>query len=209
MIPYLLMFPLSLFISAVCYITNPIVLLWCSEEGELPGFLHYWQTWDDSCNPSDIVDILPGFLRYDWAKHYAEYRSTTPELAAVGRDRCYCRVIDANFSTWERIQRYIGRVWWLTRNCSYGFSFWLLGQTIEAGTVEIVSQIDDYNGKKTYARVTTEPVRRAPFLYKNDRDIIPGVIRWCVFLGWKIDYNATRTERAMIAGRVAVRFGRR
>ena len=209
MLVYALLLPLNLIVSLICYVTNPIVLLFCSEAGELPGILHYWQTWDDSCNPSDIKEIAPGFLRYDWDRHYYEYRDTTPELAAAGRDRCYCRVLDPHFTVWERFQRYCCRVIWLTRNCGYGFSFWLFGAMISAGTVEIIDQIDDERGKKTYARVAGEPVWKAPFLWKSDRDIIPGWLRWNVFLGWKIDYHATRDERAMIAGRIAVKFGRR
>ena len=210
MLTYLIYAPLNFVLSIICYLTNPLVLLWCDEAGELSGILKYWQTWDNSCNPSDIVDIAPSWLQYDWPRHYEEYVSTTAELAAVGRERCFCRVIDGHFTTGERIKRYLCRVLWLTRNCGYGFAFWLFGATCEAGAVRVIDQKDDDHGKKTYARDTTKNVLTAPFLYKNDRDIIPGVLRWCLFFGWKLDYNnTTRRERSMIAGRVAVRFGKR
>jgi len=207
---YAILLPLNIAVSLICYATNPIVLLFCDAEGELPGLLKYWQTWDNSCNPSDIVDIAPSWLQYDWHRHYEEYVSTTAELAAVGRERCFCRVIDGNFTAAERLKRYLCRVLWLTRNCGYGFAFWTFGATCEAGAVRVIDQADDEHGKKTYARDLTRNVLTAPFLYKNDRDIIPGVLRWCLFFGWKLDYNnTTRKERSMIAGRIAVRFGAR
>ena len=208
MVSYLFLWPLSLLVSLVCYLTNPLVLLFCDEAGELPHFLQLWQTWDDSCNPSDLKTIAPSWLQFNWDRHYYEYRDTTPELAAAGRDRCYCRVIDSHFTTSERLKRYACRVLWLTRNNAYGFSFWLFGRMVDGLTVEVVKQKDDDRGRMTYARDTSENAATAAFLYKNDRAIIPGVIRWCLFFGWKIDYHHNRPERAMIAGRVAVRFGR-
>lgn len=209
MLLYAILLPLNIAVSLICYATNPIVLMFCSEEGELPGVLSYWQTWDNSVNPSDIKDFVPKLLLFDWDRHYEEYWGTTPELAEVGRGRYFCRVIDDHFSLWERFQRYCCRVLWLTRNCAYGWGFWAFGRKIEANSVEIVRQIDDDHGKLTYARVMSEPKFRAPYIYKNDRDIIPGIVRWCVFFGWKIDYTSNRDEQAMIAGRIAVRFGKR
>ncbi len=209
MLLYAFLAPLNLLISLLCYVTNPLVLLLCSEEGELPGPLRLWQPWDDSCNPSDLQDIAPQWLQFDWSRHYTEYRDTTPELAALGRDRCYCKVLDPNFTFEERVKRYLCRNLWLLRNCGYGFAFWAFGKIIEAGSVKVIDRVDDSAGARTYAKVTTEPSWRAPFLYKNDRDIVRGLLRWCVFLGWKIDYHSNKLHRAMIACRIAVRIGRR
>lgn len=36
--------PLQLLIMIICYITNPIVVLFADENGELHGFLKKWQT---------------------------------------------------------------------------------------------------------------------------------------------------------------------
>ena len=209
MLLYLILLPLSFFISIFCYLTNPIVVLFCDETGELPECLRLWQTWDDSCNPSDIKNFVPKMFLFDWDKHYVEYRDTTLELIRLGRDRSYCRLIDRHFTIKERIQRYICRVLWLTRNNAYGWGFWVFGRTIEANTVDLVNQINDEHGKKTYAVVTEGSFWSAPFLYKNDRDIIPGVIRWCNFFGWKIDYTSNKTHQAMLAGRIAIRLGGR
>jgi hypothetical protein len=126
---WLPLFVLNALVMLFCYITNPIVCLFCDEEGELHGFLNYWQTWDDSCNPRFfIVEKVPAFLRYDYDHHYEEWWGTTPELEQYGRSRCFACIKDPNFSLKERIQRYICRVLWLTRNCGYGFSFYWFGR---------------------------------------------------------------------------------
>jgi hypothetical protein len=115
-----------------CYITNPIVCLFCDENGELPPIFSLWQTWDDSCNPRFFVmEEVFDFLKYDYDRHYEEYKGTTPELEARGCTRWYARVKDPNFTIKERIQRYICRVLWLTRNCAYGFAFFWFGKSID------------------------------------------------------------------------------
>ena len=63
-IPYLIF---SLIITVVCYITNPIVVLFANELGELPGFLANWQTWDDSLDPRFfVVNKVWSIFRYDY-----------------------------------------------------------------------------------------------------------------------------------------------
>lgn len=120
----------------LCYITNPFVVPFADINGELPSFLKYWQTWDNSCYCRESVEFSPKFLQYDWARHYREYKGTDPYLASVNRDRWFVSCIDPNFSLWERVQRYCCGVLWLTRNCSYGFSFYMLGLTVSP-TLEI------------------------------------------------------------------------
>ena len=94
--------------TVVCYLTNFIVLLFCDKDGELHGFWHLWQTWDNSCNPSDVTeaDEVPDWLKYDWARHYEEWRGSTPELSVQGRERWFTTCIDSNFSVVEQLQRY-------------------------------------------------------------------------------------------------------
>ena len=55
MIPYLIYAPLNILLMLFCYITNPIVVLFADETGELHSFLRYWQTWDDSLDPAFFV----------------------------------------------------------------------------------------------------------------------------------------------------------
>ena len=59
---WLLYVPINLLIMLVCYITNPIVVLFATETGELKGFLNYWQTHDDSLDPAFFVkEKVPAF----------------------------------------------------------------------------------------------------------------------------------------------------
>ena len=193
----------------MCYLTNPFVVLLCDEDGELHGFWRYWQTHDNSCNPSDVTEHkeLPSFLLYDWKRHYYEYEDTTPELAEVGRKRWFTQCINSNWTLWERIQRYICRVYWLTRNCSYGWSFWVLGITpgirwdIEKNDGETRFIHEDYDwwwldGAWTYKS-------SAPIF-----TLFGWTVCWNTFLGWKISEDAKVDTRAMIANRIAFSFER-
>ncbi len=210
MVLWLFLVPFSLTAMILCYATNPIAVLFCDENGELHGFWRHWQTHDNSCNPSDVTEHkqLPSWLLYDWKKHYEETYGTTPELEKVGRKRWFTKCIDPNFTLKERIQRYICRVYWLTRNCSYGFSFWLLGITpgirwaVEQNDADTQFVHEDYDwwwldGAWKYK--STAPICK----------IFGWTLRWNTFLGWKVDENAKVDTRAMIANRIAFSIERR
>jgi hypothetical protein len=183
------------------------VLLFCDEAGELPGFLSMWQTHDDSCNPEFIMDKVPKFLQYDWKKHYREYQDTTPDLEAVGRDRWFCEIIDPNFTLKERIQRYFCRVIWLTRNCSYGFSFWFLGKAVDTKNIVTYKEVTELDGTKLEILYDkSESILTRAWKLKSNRWIIKDVIRWEVFCGWKLS-DEPGMHQAMIANRICFRFG--
>ena len=207
MILWLILLPFSLLAMFLCYLTNPIAVLFCDEDGELHGVWRNWQTHDNSCNPSDVTEHkqLPSFLLYDWPKHYKETYGTTPELEKVGRKRWFTKCIDPNFTLKERIQRYICRVYWLTRNCSYGWSFWVLGITpgtwwaVEENDGETVFVHEDFDGwwlDGAWKYKSTAPICK----------IFGWTLRWNTFLGWKVDENAEVDTRAMIANRIAFSF---
>lgn len=205
MILWLIYFVLSLVLSVICYITNPIVLLFCDEDGELPSFLHYWQTWDNSCNPSDIKHIAPEWLQYDWDRHYREYLDTDSYLRTVNRERWYCVCVDYHFTFIERIKRYICRCIWLTRNNAYGFCFYLLGLNISPNLKIRQSE------NTIFVREIFADGLFGAWMYKNTAKIctICGwEIHWNNLLGWKIDTSAQYDTRAMIANRIAFYFKR-
>ena len=52
---WLLYAPLNFIIMIIGYILNPIICLFCNEEGELPEIFSLFQTWDDSCNPRFFI----------------------------------------------------------------------------------------------------------------------------------------------------------
>ena len=203
MILWLLYFILSLIFSVLCYITNPIVLLFCNDDGELPGFLSLWQTWDNSCNPSDIKDIAPDWLLFDWDAHYREYQDSTQYLRSVNRERWYTYCYNKDFTVLEWLKRYACRVLWLTRNNAYGFCFYLLGAN--------VSPVLDkqYSENTIFVREIFGGNVGGAWMYKNTAKIFSAFgweVHWNNLLGWKIDTSATQTTRAMVANRIALYF---
>ena len=200
MIVWSLYFVLALIFSAICYLTNWIVVLFCDKAGELSGLLHLWQTWDNSCDCSDSVEVAPKIFKYDWAKHYEEFKGTTEYLKSVNRDRWFVKCIDDNFTFKEKIQRYFCRMLWLMRNNSYGFCFYLLGRNVTPW-LEIVSESEH-----------TQFIREKngiAWKYKNTAPIFTlfgWTLCWNNLLGWKIDDSAEVDTRAMVAIRVAFSF---
>ena len=207
MLRWIVLAPLSLIASLICYLTNPIVLLFCNEDGELPSFLSLWQTWDNSCNPSDVTehDEVPDWLKYDWARHYEEWRGSTPELSAQGRERWFTTCIDSNFSVVEQLKRYACRIYWLTRNCAYGWAFWPFG--ILPG----INWRYERQKEDSYFVHADTPYwwLMDAWCYKDSShwfSIWGYEVRKEFFLGWKVKPEARVDTRAMIATRLTVRI---
>lgn len=197
MLLYLIFLPLSLLMSIVCYITNPIVLLFCNIHGELPFFLHLWQTWDNSCNPSDIKSMLPKSMTYWWDDHYIEYEDT---IKSANRTRWKTKCINENFTIKERVLIYLCRLYWLTRNCSYGWSFYTFGVEMAGKNMKIYKQTEDCLFANYWL---------SAFIYKDDGVLFSAFgydVKKCFFMGWKIDMSADIPSTAMIANRIAFRF---
>ena len=198
--------PINYLLMLFCYITNPIVLLFCDEAGELPKYFRLWQTWDDSCNPKFYIEKVPKFLRYNYDKHYVEYWAADDRLKSMGRNRCYAKVIDPKFTLKERIQRYICRVMWLSRNCAYGFAFYAFGRNragsdlvaIRERSLEDGQYIHFYWDKHENIFTRTWSLKTNWHINKN--------LRWEVYAGWKIDPSSQNRRQCMIAVRVAFRF---
>ena len=201
---YFILMPLNLIMSLLCYITNPIVVFFASETGELPGVLKYWQTWDDAIDVRFFVlERVPKVFRYDFDSKYIEGRETTPELLAVGRDKgCVFLRQGASFSIKERVQRYFCRVLWLARNDGYGFAFYLFGRIVNGLDVERVKEIREGRNELLFAWDKTKSIYIRPWIFCADWKIC-GRLRWNVFLGWKINYTGQHPEMAMIANRIA------
>lgn len=195
----------SFLLSIFCYITNPIIVLFCDEDGELKAPFSYWQTWDDSCNPSYLKKCAPKIILFDWDKHYEEYEGY---IAGTGRYRKYTRCINSSFSIKERFQRYLCRVYWLTRNCGYGFAFYLFGCCVSGDCMKITSNTDKY----TYAETKNMNIIDGAFIYKDDRlwfSLWKFDVYKCFFAGWKIDLSAHCCVQSMIANRFVLRVRKR
>lgn len=205
MVLWFLYLPFSLLFTAFCCLTNPIVVLFCDKNGELHGLWHLWQTWDNSCNPSDVTEHkqLPAFLLYDWEKHYVEYEDITRYWETVRRPRWYTQCINDEWTLWERFQRYVCRVYWLTRNCSYGFAFYILGADVSPILFHRESEHTLYVEEALGGHVA------GAWMYKNTAPICSlfgWTVHWNNLIGWKIDESAKITTRAMIANRIAFSF---
>ena len=161
MIQWLIDFPLALILTIMCYITNPIIVLFCDDDNELHGFLKNWQTHDNSCCPSDVKKNLPSFLTSFWDKHYVETYGTDEETARYNCTRWFTPCCDYNFTFWEKVQRYICRVAWLTRNCGYTFMWKYLGSYAPAEAV--------YDGHWTWD--SEKDLAHATFCYTNSDEL--------------------------------------
>lgn len=74
---YIFILILDIMFTLICYVTNPVVILFSNEHGELPYPLRWWQTYDNCIDiPHTINSGVPKLFRYDFDKHY----KYTPEF---------------------------------------------------------------------------------------------------------------------------------
>lgn len=70
-IKYLIFSICQLLCMALCYLTNPLVVLFADRQGELPKVLRLWQTWDSSLdNRQYVLYDCPRWLSYDFDDYY-------------------------------------------------------------------------------------------------------------------------------------------
>lgn len=177
--------------SILCYLTNWIVVLFADKDGELHGIWKLWQTWDDSLDVDWFVKgSVPRCFRYDFDKHYESYVDRPYELARLNRSKGAVRDLGVPWSIKERLQRYVCRVLWLTRNCGYGFAFWWFGAN-HTGIYLIHKKGSWYD-----------------YWYNNYYWEFSGKL-WVfeILAGWKLNVASRELTRSMIAGRIIVRLG--
>ncbi len=180
MIQWIVYSPISLFFYIVALVINPILPLFADIRGELPGTLgRLFQTWDNSLDCSDTVNILPSWLMKYWSKHYVEHKDTTPELEKVGQTRWFVTCFNPEFTWQERLCRYIARTYWLYRNAAYGVNFWYLGAIAPASHLI----------EKGHVTVDERLGLAGVFAYRNS-DLLLSVWKLHVYaniyVGWKL-----------------------
>lgn len=188
--------PLQLICMMICYITNPIVVLFADKNGELPGLFCLWQTWDDSCDSEDCVTkYVPDWMRYDFYKYYRTEKRYDPDYGRIIK-----RSINiAPLPLIDRFKRYCCRVFWLSRNCAYGFALTLFGATINPDDIVV---IDDYKAGESERNILVTRDLKYWKIYNSMR--IPNTkYRWKIYLGWKI-HDVKNVHYAMLAFRVWV-----
>ena len=136
MIIWILSCILDLLFNVICYLTNPIVVLFANEVGELPKIFYWWDNWDDGLDIEWMITEhhVPKWAEYDFNRHYKFYSNTEAE-AMTGTYKSFVVLLDPNFTLKERFQRYICRLQWLYRNCAYGFSYSVTGRMIDGSKI--------------------------------------------------------------------------
>lgn len=204
---------LDVFFNIVCYLTNPIVVLFADEVGELPAIFKWWANWDDGLDVEWMVSEghVPKWARYDFNKHY-RYHSEWEALETKGVFHGYVDLLDPNFTIKERIQRYFCRLIWLYRNCAYGFSYYVTGIDVDGSDLMDKNPPVMMNGQKLTIRYYKNWWFNKPF-------VVYGMIRWNlkdvswlkwmkvdhrfifkIFLGWKChSVKSGEQSRCMLA----------
>lgn len=185
------------FICILCYFLNPIIVLFCDDEGELKGWLHYFQTYDDSCDSSYYMrGKVPSFLNYDFDKHY--YTVEGVDYFRHDCVRTYTRLKEG--CTWtkkEKVQRYFCRVLWLMRNCAYGFRHYVFSEDMTGINLTVKNRDNfwGFMGSKFFK----------PFVYKNE-NIISKHLAWKIYIGWKTYPNNENAKNCMMTSRVLLKW---
>lgn len=192
-IKWLVLAILDLLFTAQCYVTNPIVVLFATETGELPEILKWWANWDDGLDVRWMVTEhhVPHWAEYDFDRHY-KYVDEWEAEKTIGIHHGYVIPLDTSFTWKEIFQRYICRVAWLYRNTGYGFSYYVTGVTVDENDI-VKAKTMEQDG---YIYYTTDYA----FCLKYDKKSF-SKYHWEIFLGWKFQH-ISGVERCMLAFRV-------
>ena len=181
------------------YLTNPIVVLFADEYGNLPKCLRFWQTFDNCLDISWMIyeDCVPDFAKYDFNKHYIYHYEVKTDTEMIPG---YVEIIDPNFTLKERFQRYICRLAWVYRNSNYGFSYEVNGRDVDGTQNIVVKDIDERPDRRiwiSYVPGNIWDFTWSIFLfvpyYKNSK------LKLRAYLGWKMKSITNGKHRCMLA----------
>lgn len=190
---------LDILFNIVAYITNPIIVLFADEKGDLPKRLRYWQTYDNCLDVDWMITegIVPKVFRYDFNKHYKYHLEQKDDKGNLLPG--YVDIINPHFTLTERIQRYFCRLAWLNRNAAYGFSYEVSGREYSSDRLSVFrdmrhERVAYIQGTELFALKFEIPWYC--FGKKFDFDI---------YLGWKLNTNLEKgiKTRAMLAMRIS------
>ena len=197
-IKWVLLSVLDVLFNVIAYITDPIVLLFADEVGNLPLIFKWWENWDDHLDIDWMIDEhhVPSFAEYDFHRHYKYYNEYEAEKT-IGEYRGYVDLLDPNFTLKERLQRYICRLVWLWRNNAYGFSYYVTGIDVRKDDIVKVKTVENDG----YIWYETDYA----FCYKDERPSFFGM-QWDNYVGWKFRSVDHEVERCMLAFRITPFF---
>lgn len=132
-------------------------------------------------------------MRYDFYKYYWAEKRYDPNYGRIMK-----RSINiASLPLIDKLKRYCCRVFWLSRNCAYGFAIDWFGATINPDNVVV---IDDYRAGESERNIFVTRDLKYWKIYNSMR-ILNTNYRWKIYLGWKI-HNVQSIHRAMLAFRI-------
>ena len=212
MLLYVLYCIVDLLFNLIAYLTNPIIILFANEVGELPNWARWWANWDDGLDVDWMVyeHHVPKFAEYDFNKHY-KYHSAYETKQTKGVYCGYVDLLDPNFTLKERFQRYVCRLVWIYRNCAYGWSYYVTGRVIDGSKVTELRKPSSGVDNNKYFGVYKYWLIHEPFCYFLEVPWNPKDISWLkwmsidhkwvikIFLGWKFQFiKPNETKRAML-----------
>ena len=188
---------IDLLFNAICYLTNPFVLLFADEVGNLPAIFKWWSNWDDHLDVSWMVygHHVPKFAEYDFNRHY-KYIDEWQAEKTIGEHRAYVILLDPNFTLWERFQRYVCRLTWIYRNCAYGFSYYVTGIDVNGADVDVITDVRVSGNNQYYGRT------KDAFCYYQMKRWTWGERKFILklFFGWKFQrIKPTDRKHCMLA----------
>lgn len=185
---YIFYLILDILFTLICYVTNPIVVLFSNEYGELPYSLRWWQTYDNCIDiPHTINSGVPKLFRYDFDKHY----KYTPEFKKIRHEAGICRDIRPEFYHVGKIQRYVCRNVWLYRNTAYGFSYEVCGRYVLADRIKVYVNYNNAENDQCYIGVVNDNrmiLNRTWSIFYTKKYCKWFYLR--IYLGWKFKGTA-------------------
>ena len=186
----------EILVTILAYIVNPIVCLFADNEGWLPRWLFWFQTYDNTLDVEWMIteNVVPKFAQYDYAKHYVYHYEEKFEDGTVIPG--YVSVLDPRFTIKERVQRYICRLAWLYRNTNYGFSYLVNGVDIDASKLLIVRKWEKFNDEQCICYDPTVNLWDRPWCIYYCKQYCKK-FRLRIYLGWKL--KSLHSGRHMLA----------
>lgn len=176
----------SILTMILCYLTNPIVVLFCDKYGNLPKVFKLWQTYDNCLDIDWMIyeNKVPSIFRYDFNKHYKYHPEVKEDNNLIPG---HVEILDDNFTIKEIIQRYFCRVLWLYRNCAYGFAYYWFGINHIGHKQNIIISESNENHEKIYVS-TYSDISGKYFCVKSTEywKLFGHPFKFDIYIGWKM-----------------------
>lgn len=169
----------------IAYLTNPIVVLFADERGDLPHIFKWWQTYDNCLDIDWMIyeHCVPRFAEYDFNKHYRYHMEQKFDDGTVIAG--YVDILNPDFTIKERFQRYVCRVCWLYRNCNYGFSYYVNGVDTDRNKLVVIKKINEPNNEQFICYEKGGNIWNLKWCFYYCKKYCKW-FRFRVYLGWKL-----------------------